>query len=383
MQAAGAEDAELPCFTVLVVECQPRINWYEVFQGCALPNGARVQVEQATFQEITMTVYHDGPLVVELAAADRPHPGTQQNTNRTCKPDIVLMRSVQRSIYPLDSRNLLYALQHAGVPCVNSLHSLLCCLERPWVFGELKKIQRRLGDRFPLIGQTFYPSHRNMVIDPGFPCVVKVGACHAGYGKIKVDNRSAFEDVRSLVALNGDYATAEEFIKWDYDIRIQKIGNTYRAFRRQSTNWKGNVGNSSTNEDIPVTPEFKLWADECSKLFGGLDILAVDAVHSVEHDKVVILELNDTAIGLAHRHEAADHAIMRDIILLRLTHLYTIPNSVNDDVAAIAAAAMEEDGSLNLALATQHVRSLVAKSELEEEKAGESAQQEERKCIIS
>jgi len=41
------------------------------------------------------------------------------------------MRSVQRSIHPLDSRNLLYALQHAGVPCVNSLHSLLCCLERP------------------------------------------------------------------------------------------------------------------------------------------------------------------------------------------------------------------------------------------------------------
>ena len=36
-------------------------------------------------------------------------------------------------------------------------------------------------------------------------------------------NRSAFEDVRSLVALNGDYATAEEFIKWDYDLRIQKI----------------------------------------------------------------------------------------------------------------------------------------------------------------
>ena len=103
------------------------------------------------------------------------------------------MRSVQRSIHPLDSRNLLYALQHAGVPCVNSLHSLLCCLERPWVFGELKKIQRRLGaDRFPLIDQTFYPSHRNMVIDPGFPCVVKVGPCHAGYGKIKVDNRCDF-----------------------------------------------------------------------------------------------------------------------------------------------------------------------------------------------
>jgi hypothetical protein len=26
---------------------------------------------------------------------------------------------------------------------------------------------------------------------------------------------------------------------WDYDFRIQKIGNHYRAFRRFSTNWKG------------------------------------------------------------------------------------------------------------------------------------------------
>ena len=95
-------------------------------------------------------------------------------------------------------------------------------------------------------------------------------------------NRSAFEDVRSLVALNGDYATAEEFIKWDYDLRIQKIGNTYRAFRRVSTNWKGNVGNSSTNEDIPVTPEVRhnIIRRVLTALFGDCACLAA-AVQAV------------------------------------------------------------------------------------------------------
>lgn len=72
----AAEDRR--SFYVLVIECQPRVNWYEMFEGCELPNGCRVQVEQATFQQISMTVYPSGPLVVELAAADKPHPGTPQ-----------------------------------------------------------------------------------------------------------------------------------------------------------------------------------------------------------------------------------------------------------------------------------------------------------------
>ena len=74
---------------------------------------------------------------------------------------------------------------------------------------------------------------------------------------------------------------------------------------------------------------------------------------------------------------------MRDIILVRLTHLYTIPNSVGDSLVTIAAEALEEDGSLNLALAAQRVRSLVAKSELEEKTNENEQNSETRKCTIS
>lgn len=71
-------------------------------------------------------------------------------------------------------------------------------------------------------------------------------------------------------------------------MRIQKIGNHYRAFQRKSPNWKGkeqnskilkvqgNVGNMSVLEDLEMNDRYKLWIDECSKLFGGLSICALD-----------------------------------------------------------------------------------------------------------
>lgn len=34
-------------------------------------------------------------------------------------------------------------------------------------------------------------------------------------------------DVRSIIALHGDYSTAEPFIDWDWDGRVQKIGYVY------------------------------------------------------------------------------------------------------------------------------------------------------------
>jgi synapsin len=235
----------------------------------------------------------------------------------------VLFRSVTRSIQHLDSRNLLYAFMFCNIPAVNSLESIYSTLERPIMFGALKRIAKRLGaEKFPLIPQTYYPSHANMVISPEFPCVVKIGAFHSGYGKIKVSDRRVFDDVRSIVAMHHDYCTAERFIKWDYDIRVQKIGQHYRAFKRVSSNWKGNVGNESINEDMKMTDEFKLWIDECAKLFGGLDICALDAVHDVESDKLWILELNDTAIGLVHRHAHEDMQHIRDVVMMRLALAY-------------------------------------------------------------
>lgn len=42
--------------------------------------------------------------------------------------------------------------------------SYLSFQDKPWVFAHLLGLQRRLGkDNFPLIEQTYYPNHREMV----------------------------------------------------------------------------------------------------------------------------------------------------------------------------------------------------------------------------
>ncbi|MFX0095498.1 MAG: hypothetical protein ACFFBD_27425, partial [Candidatus Hodarchaeota archaeon] len=125
-------------------------------------------------------------------------------------------------------------------------------------------------------------------------------------------------DFSTIVALHSDYVTTEPFIENDYDLRIQKIGTHYRAFKRTSFAWKKNVGGAIV-EDIPITENYKLWADECSRFFGGLDILAVDAIHSVD-EKEYILELNDTAIGLLPAYEKEDMKNIGDLVLQKMEH---------------------------------------------------------------
>jgi hypothetical protein len=97
-----------------------------------------------------------------------------------------------------------------------------------------------------------------------------------------------------------------------------------------SANWKGNVGNQSIIEDYELTDEFKMWADECSKLFGGLDIIGLDFVHDRATGKYIILELNDTAIGLVHKYAEEDMKYMRDVVIMRMEQHFLKKNDANN-----------------------------------------------------
>lgn len=136
-----------------------------------------------------------------------------------------------------------------------------------------------------------------MGFGPSFPGVVKVGHAHAGMGKMIANDAHQFADFSSVLAMTNHYVTGEPFLEGEYDLRIQKIGSHYRAFKRYSVcgNWKTNTGSASKYignikkknflifcfiviEQIEITDEYKFWVDEASKIFGGLDILAVVSV---------------------------------------------------------------------------------------------------------
>eukprot|EP00028_Trichosphaerium_sp_Am-I-7-wt_P012584 CAMPEP_0168516292 /NCGR_PEP_ID=MMETSP0405-20121227/5319_1 /TAXON_ID=498012 /ORGANISM="Trichosphaerium sp, Strain Am-I-7 wt" /LENGTH=161 /DNA_ID=CAMNT_0008535983 /DNA_START=383 /DNA_END=865 /DNA_ORIENTATION=- len=159
-----------------------------------------------------------------------------------------------------------------------------------------------------------------MTFPPDFPTVMKIGTAHAGFGKMRITNQSDYEDFRSVIALQGRYVTSEPFIDWDYDIRIQKIGNNYRAFKRVSSNWKGS-GMQQKDEDIKVEDRYKLWVDKASKAI-GMDICALDGVHDKKSGKEFILELNDSAIGLVKRHAKEDIQNIKNLVLERMSSIF-------------------------------------------------------------
>lgn len=322
--------------SVLVVECQSSLDWGRVFEGAHIAStGEPVEVVQSTFPDMSLVSYGDGPLVVS------------RRSGASFTPDFVLLRSISHGIRGQDSRNLLYGLSFSGVPCINSAESEILALERPVVFGQLRRLRNRMGqDAFPLIAASFYPAHSDIVVTPDFPCVAKVGHAHAGAGKIKLADSATFADFKSLVALHSDYTTVEPFVDWDWDGRVQRIGpGNVRVFKRVSQSWKGNTAHSSVVSDAPVEPWHRMVAEECSKLLGGIDILGLDLLHprGMPEDKAVILELNTTAIGLVHDHEAEDMAAMRDLVLARMETLWGEASKQ----AALAAEAPSSSASLS------------------------------------
>ena len=138
--------------TLLVIASSNEEDWVTLCSEYS----TKFRVIQTTWDKISLSCYSDKkyPMVTIYQNMD---------DIRDVKPDLILVRNFARyvsgklEIVP-DFRNILYGFYHSNIPMINGLSGIIAELEKPIMYGRLRKIRDIYGEKnFPLIQQYYYP----------------------------------------------------------------------------------------------------------------------------------------------------------------------------------------------------------------------------------
>jgi synapsin len=147
---------------------------------------------------------------------------------------------------------------------------------------------------------------------------------------MRLKEEGDFEDFVSCLNIHNDYFFVEPFMDIAFDLRLQKIGKHYRVYSRQSdSSWKQNWGKLKF-ADHELTEKYKLWMDEVSLINGGLgkfyhelnpDMFALDVMR-LKDGTDVVLEVNDTAMGLMYDHIDEDCGYILELTIEKMDECF-------------------------------------------------------------
>ena len=313
------EKTKLP--TLLVIAGTSEEDWVQLCSEYS----TKFRVIQTTWDRISFSSYSDSkhPMVT-IYPNQKPKYPSQKETINDIRPDLLLIRNLalyissKLEIVP-DFRNILYGFYHANIPMINELSAIIAEIQKPIMYGRLRKIRDIYGEKnFPLILQYYYPNYSEICITPSTPYVLKVSYPHAGYGKIRVKDHHDLDDLRSILALHKDYCAIEPLIDVDYELRIVFIApNYYRVHKRSSLNWKVNFGMSNIREECEMKPQWKKWIDLIYENYPDMLTFDIDALVD-KNGKEYILEVNGSSQGFTPEHKKQDLEHLRDLVVRKM-----------------------------------------------------------------
>ena len=301
-------------------------KWAKTFGSMKTKDGRQIQCHHSAWHLINVasTSHYGGCAVVDMLVETEDH----KVEHARFIPDCVLVRDSPRQVNGEDHTHQLMGIIASRTPCVNESGAVLNCLDRPVVYSELLGIRNKEGQKdgwkfkFPLVEQEYFANEAPASIKPTYPAVTKMSTVHSGFGKLRAEDDTHFNEIASILALSADYFTTETVHEVVSEVYIQWINGNVRTFKRIKSTADGGFRTWSNwgtvqYQEMDENKQYKKWAELVSKIFGGLDIFALNVVVTASGDEF-ILGMQDCSCPFAPQYASEDAERCAQLVIERI-----------------------------------------------------------------